>query len=269
MSDRPALDSTTPARFGQEVILIDPTTGVPYVAGAASGGATEANQTTELARLGILTETAPASDTASSGLNGRLQRIAQRITSLITALGSPLQAPASYAAGTVMMPYGRLAEVSLTQITMADTYAVTENIGGDAFAIDLSTALGVSMANKWVRIAQVDAHLWGGTITSSGAIQAVFFKSDPSATTWTDSGVTTIDTADKAKARYALTMSSIGGHPSAFGNMTNYLGANTNPNGGLIQCDADGKIWVALQSGGTMTLTTAVLNVNIIIGYDG
>jgi hypothetical protein len=43
-------------------------------------------------RLGSLTETAPASDTASSGGNGRLQRIAQRITSLIAlfpaALGS-------------------------------------------------------------------------------------------------------------------------------------------------------------------------------------
>lgn len=41
--------------------------------------------------IGGLTETAPASDTASSGLNGRLQRIAQRVTSLIalvpTALG--------------------------------------------------------------------------------------------------------------------------------------------------------------------------------------
>lgn len=41
--------------------------------------------------FGALTETAPASDTASSGLNGRLQRIAQRISSLIalipTALG--------------------------------------------------------------------------------------------------------------------------------------------------------------------------------------
>ena len=40
---------------------------------------------------GALTESAPASDTASSGLNGRLQRLAQRITSLIslfpTALG--------------------------------------------------------------------------------------------------------------------------------------------------------------------------------------
>lgn len=35
------------------------------------------------AQAGSLTETAPASDTASSGLNGRLQRVAQRITSLI------------------------------------------------------------------------------------------------------------------------------------------------------------------------------------------
>jgi len=32
---------------------------------------------------GALTETAPVTDTASSGLNGRLQRIAQRLTSLI------------------------------------------------------------------------------------------------------------------------------------------------------------------------------------------
>lgn len=35
------------------------------------------------ALLGAVTETAPATDTASSGLNGRLQRIAQRLTSLI------------------------------------------------------------------------------------------------------------------------------------------------------------------------------------------
>lgn len=42
--------------------------------------------------VGAVTETAPATDTASSGLNGRLQRIAQRLTSIIallpTALGS-------------------------------------------------------------------------------------------------------------------------------------------------------------------------------------
>lgn len=39
---------------------------------------------------GALTETAPASDTASSGLNGRLQRIAQRLTSLIALLPAAL-----------------------------------------------------------------------------------------------------------------------------------------------------------------------------------
>lgn len=49
-----------------------------------------ANTTTasaaDAARIGALTETAPATDTASSGLNGRLQRIAQRLTSLIALL---------------------------------------------------------------------------------------------------------------------------------------------------------------------------------------
>lgn len=41
-------------------------------------------------QIGLLTEAAPASDTASSGLNGRLQRIAQRITSLIAQLPATL-----------------------------------------------------------------------------------------------------------------------------------------------------------------------------------
>lgn len=50
---------------------------------AAGGDATAANQITEQGFIGALTETAPATDTASSGLNGRLQRIAQRLTSLL------------------------------------------------------------------------------------------------------------------------------------------------------------------------------------------
>lgn len=47
---------------------------------------------------GALTETAPASDTASSGLNGRLQRLAQRITSLIAL--TPTLGTAATAAST-------------------------------------------------------------------------------------------------------------------------------------------------------------------------
>ena len=52
--------------------------------------------------LGSLTETAPASDTASSGLNGRLQRIAQRITSLIALLPASLGAKAASASLSVV-----------------------------------------------------------------------------------------------------------------------------------------------------------------------
>lgn len=44
------------------------------------------------AQAGSLTETAPATDTASSGLNGRLQRIAQRLTSMIALLPTSLGA---------------------------------------------------------------------------------------------------------------------------------------------------------------------------------
>jgi hypothetical protein len=40
--------------------------------------------------IGGLTETAPGTDTASSGLNGRLQRVAQRLTSLIALLPTAL-----------------------------------------------------------------------------------------------------------------------------------------------------------------------------------
>jgi len=57
--------------------------------------ATEAKQDAEAILIGGVTEAAPGTDTASSGLNGRLQRIAQRLTSLITALGSPFQAGGS------------------------------------------------------------------------------------------------------------------------------------------------------------------------------
>lgn len=51
--------------------------------GGGGGDASAANQVAGNVLLGPVTETAPATDTASSGLNGRLQRIAQRLTSLV------------------------------------------------------------------------------------------------------------------------------------------------------------------------------------------
>lgn len=57
---------------------------------AITGFATAANQTTAEGLYGALTETAPATDTASSGMNGRLQRVAQRLTSIIALLPASL-----------------------------------------------------------------------------------------------------------------------------------------------------------------------------------
>lgn len=85
-----------------------------------TGAATSAIQTTTETLIGAVVETAPVTDTASSGLNGRLQRIAQRITSLIalipTSLGSKTTAN-SFAVtlpsdGVLPLPTGAATETS-------------------------------------------------------------------------------------------------------------------------------------------------------------
>lgn len=64
---------------------------------------------------GIVTETAPASDTASSGLNGRLQRIAQRITSLIALLPASLGWKAAGASLSITSAYLEYETVAASQ----------------------------------------------------------------------------------------------------------------------------------------------------------
>ena len=66
---------------------------LPGTTSGSSGGLSESDFDT---KTGSLTETAPVTDTASSGINGRMQRVAQRLTSLIaifpTALGGTTSA---------------------------------------------------------------------------------------------------------------------------------------------------------------------------------
>lgn len=69
-----------------------------------SSQATAAKQDAEAVLVGAVNETAPASDTASSGLNGRLQRIAQRLTSLIALFPSSLGQKTSANSLAVVLP---------------------------------------------------------------------------------------------------------------------------------------------------------------------
>jgi hypothetical protein len=84
-----------------------------------TGAATETTLAAQSTLMGSLTETAPATDTASSGFNGRLQRIAQRITSLIA-----------------------LFPTSIGQKTMAGSLAVT--LASDQGAITAQDIINVS-----------------------------------------------------------------------------------------------------------------------------
>jgi hypothetical protein len=106
-----------------------------------SGAATETTLGTRLSesdfdtKTGSLTEAAPATDTASSGLNGRLQRIAQRLTSLIALLPTSLGANGGLkiegvASGTVV-PVS-LASVPSHAVTNAGTFAVQATEGDGA-----------------------------------------------------------------------------------------------------------------------------------------
>lgn len=77
------------------VVIASDQSAVPISATALplpTGAATAANQSSEMTLVGPVTETAPATDTASSGLNGRMQRIAQRLSALIALLPTALGA---------------------------------------------------------------------------------------------------------------------------------------------------------------------------------
>lgn len=89
-------DSVTPANNNNLPISA---TSLPLPTGAA----TEAKQDSQITLVGAVTETAPATDTASSGLNGRLQRIAQRLTSLIGLLPTSLGQKTSAASLAVVV----------------------------------------------------------------------------------------------------------------------------------------------------------------------
>ena len=84
----------------------------------------------DLAAIGSLTETAPASDTASSGLNGRLQRIAQRITSLIALFPASLGAKAASASLAVTQSTEDAARIGATNETAATSDTATAGLNG-------------------------------------------------------------------------------------------------------------------------------------------
>ena len=115
------------------------------------GASTSANQSTTHTRIGTLTETAPATDTASSGLNGRLQRIAQRITSTITTLtdGSQQSKLRGNTDGTLIGNSGDAIKTVASPVDAGDFTTFKSNIevilASDILYTTLHTVIGAGL----------------------------------------------------------------------------------------------------------------------------
>lgn len=129
-----------------EVTDVDIVSGVPT---GGTGTVPTLSKTNTL--VGAVIEAAPASDTASSGLNGRLQRIAQRLTSLIAlvpaSLGSKADA-ASLAVTQSTEDKAVLAAVNTNLGTSADAASATGSLSAKLRAI--ATATGSTALDKGV-----------------------------------------------------------------------------------------------------------------------
>lgn len=95
-----SIDAKLPSLSGGKVPVTGPLTDAEM---RATPVAVSVSDVATAALQGAVDETAPASDTASSGQNGRLQRIAQRLSSLIALLPSALGQAASAGSLSVTM----------------------------------------------------------------------------------------------------------------------------------------------------------------------
>jgi hypothetical protein len=139
--------------------------------------------------MGALTETAPANDTASSGLNGRLQRIAQHLTTLT---GANTQLPASLGTKTSsgsLATVGGPIEFAVAGSTMTRPANTTPYTANDAVSDNATagsvTAVSFTLADfndMPLTLTRLRIHT-----TDTGFVAASFaaylYQSDPTAST--------------------------------------------------------------------------------------
>jgi len=132
--------------------------------------------------IGALTETAPSTDTASSGINGRLQRLCVLMTSLIAKVPAELTS----AGGTkteIIAAFDRshYSYVDITCPNNANQYAINDAIGDTGgSAILIFTNIG--RANKPLLINSIEVFYNSGTLpTLNGALQLHLYNASPTA----------------------------------------------------------------------------------------
>lgn len=173
-----ALDPLTDTQLRNSAVPVS-LASVPLPTGAATDAkldtlitkdyATSAKQDAHATLLGAVTETAPGTDTASSGLNGRLQRIAQRITSLIALFPTSLGQKTSANSFGVVIASDQVLNVAESALSITFQEILNLTTSAQTFTAPASA--------KWMLIETDDSNTAnvrvkiGGTATTSSGIQ--------------------------------------------------------------------------------------------------
>ena len=161
------------------------------------------------ASYGSLTETAPASDTASSGLNGRLQRIAQNLTSFFGAKVTAITALATGGVGVIgwlsqiwnelaingirLTTQGYASIVSITRPANITAYTAGDVVGG-ALSI---TSIGPGGSSPiMITTVQLELDIAAVPVGMTGFRLYLYNVTPPSAVA--DNGVFTLPAGDRA-----------------------------------------------------------------------
>lgn len=165
----------------QEIVLVSGAggTGTTVTIDQTTPGTTESVTVKASGGIGSLTETVPASDTASSGLNGRLQRIAQRLSSLITLVPTALSALGNFKIVLSESVVGHKSSVTLTRPATTPTYLAGQAIG-DTNGSAILTFSNLGPANAVVLLTDLFLELRVSSSTI-GRMTAYFYNTQPAA----------------------------------------------------------------------------------------
>jgi hypothetical protein len=122
------------------------------------------------AKLGSVTETAPTTDTASSGLNGRLQRIAQRITSLIALIPAALTGSGNFKVSLEESNASQAVTGSFYQATQPVSVADGSNVTLGAKTDAQSTATDTTSITIMQVLKQISASIQAAASSLSGTL---------------------------------------------------------------------------------------------------
>lgn len=168
---------------------------LPTALGSAAASASLAvtASTEDIARIGATNESAAASDTATSGLNGLLKRIAQRLSSLIALVPAALTGSGNFKTAVAeALPAGtnNIGDVDIVTVPAdpfganSDAASATGSISAKLRAI--ATALGVTAldlgagtgGSRTLRFARDTAQWVGGSGANGSAVQRMTVATD-------------------------------------------------------------------------------------------